>query len=158
MTLIKVHINADMQNEDLKKKRASNESFWLRGQPEVTIEQIKTGDQKGKWQTQVHGFDYFNTKTGELESGDANQIAVWMLDTDYDGRSLYPSHVFFPIADAKGGWAKLANDLKAEIDSDIIEAYRGTVSLPFEVGGNGRIAVQIVDDRGIESLKVVEVD
>ena len=46
MTLIKVHMNADMQNEDLKKKRVSNESFWLMGQPEVTIEQIKTGDHK----------------------------------------------------------------------------------------------------------------
>ena len=158
MTLIKVYMNADMQNEDLKKKRASNENFWLMGQPEVTIEQIKTGDHKGKWQTQVHGFDYFNTKTGELESGGASQIAVWMLDTDYDGRSLYPSQVFFPMADAKSGWTKLAKDLKAEIDSDMIETYRGTVSLPFEVGENGRIAVKIVDDRGIESLKVMEIE
>ena len=62
------------------------------------------------------------------------------------------------MADAKGGWAKLAKDLKAEIDSDMIKAYRGTVSLPFEVGENGRIAVKIVDDRCIESLKVMEVD
>ena len=45
----------------------------------------------------------------------------------------------------------------AGIDGDMIEAYRGTVSLPFEVGGNGGVAVKIVDDRGIEGLKVVEV-
>ena len=106
----------------------------------------------------MHGFDYFNTKTGELESGGAKQIAVWILDTDYDGRSLYPSQVFFPMADAKGGWAKLANDLNAETDSDMIETYCGTVSLPFEVGENGRIAVKIVDNRGIESLKVMEIE
>jgi adenine-specific DNA-methyltransferase len=37
-----------------------------------------------------------------------------------------------------------------------IEAYRGTVSLPFAAGKNGRVAVKIVDDRGIESLKIVE--
>ena len=109
-------------------------------------------------QVTIQGFDYFNTKTGELESGDANKIAVWMLDTDYDGRSLYPSQVFFPMADSKGGWAKLAKNLKAEIDEDMIEAYRGTLSLPFEPGKNGRVAVKIVDDRGIESLKVVEIE
>ncbi len=39
----------------------------------------------------------------------------------------------------------------------MIEAYRGTVSLPFTAGDHQRIAVKIVDDRGIESLKVMEV-
>jgi adenine-specific DNA-methyltransferase len=39
----------------------------------------------------------------------------------------------------------------------LIEQYRGTVSLPFEPGKHKRIAVKIVDDRGIESLKVMEV-
>jgi adenine-specific DNA-methyltransferase len=46
---------------------------------------------------------------------------------------------------------------EAEIDPELIKAYRGTVSLPFEPGKYRRIAVKIVDDRGIESLKVVEV-
>ena len=157
VTMLKAQMNADMQNQDLKKKRASNESFWLVGQPDITIEQIRKGDFTGQWQVQVNGFDYFNTKTGELESGDENKIAVWMLDTDYDGRSLYPSQVFFPMADSKGGWAKLAKNLKAEIDEGLIEVYRGTLSLPFELDKNNRIAVKIVDDRGIESLKVVNI-
>jgi adenine-specific DNA-methyltransferase len=39
----------------------------------------------------------------------------------------------------------------------LVEAYRGTVSLPFETGEYKRIAVKVIDDRGIESLKVVEV-
>lgn len=81
-----------------------------------------------------------------------------MLDTDYDGRSLYPRQVFFPMAGAKEGWARLAKNLKAEIDEELIEAYRGTVSLPFTPGENRRIAMKIVDDRGIESLKVMEVE
>jgi adenine-specific DNA-methyltransferase len=45
----------------------------------------------------------------------------------------------------------------AEIDPELAKAYRGTVSLPFEAGNYNRVAVKIVDDRGIESLKVVEV-
>ena len=88
VTLLKAQMNADLLTDDLKKKRASNESFWLIGQPD--------------------------------------------------------------------GWAKLAKALKAEIDATRMEAYRGTVSLPFEAGKHGRAAVKIVDDRGVESLKIVE--
>jgi len=105
----------------------------------------------------VHGFDYYNTRTGPVESGGADKIAVWMLDTDYDGRCLYPRQVFFPLADKNGGWARLAKSLKAELNESLIEKYRGTESLPFELGKYKRIAVKIVDDRGVESLKVMDV-
>ncbi len=57
------------------------------------------------------------------------------------------------VQDIPEGWARLARVLKAEIDPDLIEAYRGTVSLPFEPGKHRRIAVKIVDDRGTESLE-----
>lgn len=158
MQLLKVQMNADLLTDDLKKKRASNESFWLIGQPDVQVERIAKGEDKGKVRVSVHGFDYYNTKTGGIESGGEAQIAVWLLDTDYDGRSLYPRQVFFPMAGAKEGWARLAKNLKAEVDEELIEAYRGTVSLPFAPGEHRRIAVKIVDDRGIESLKVMGFD
>ena len=157
MTFLKVQMNPDLLTEDLKKKRASNESFWLMGQPDVEVRVIKTGEHKGKLEVEVHGFDYYNTKTGQIESGDTARIALWMLDPDYDGRSLLPRQVFFPMADESGGWARLARNLKAEIDTERIEAYRGTVSLPFESGAHKRVAIKIVDDRGIESLKIVPV-
>jgi len=83
---------------------------------------------------------------------------MWMLDTDsdYDGRSLLARQVFFPMAGENDGWARLARNLKAEIDEELIEKYRGTVSLPFEAGEHQRVAVKIVDDRGIESLKLLD--
>ncbi len=155
VTLIKAQMNADLLTDDLKKKRASNESFWLIGQPDVELEPVFNDE--GKVRVTVRGFDYYNTKTGNVESGGADRIALWMLDPDYDGRSLFPRQVFFPMAGAKDGWTKLAHNLKAEIDEEQIKAYRGTVSLPFEAGEHQRIAVKIVDDRGIESLKIVEI-
>ncbi|MYI04063.1 MAG: site-specific DNA-methyltransferase, partial [Chloroflexi bacterium] len=158
VTLLKAQMNADLLTEDLKRKRASNESFWLIGQPDVLVEAISDGDEAGKYRVNVHGFDYYNTKTGNVESGGAEKIAMWMLDTDYDGRSLYPRQVFFPMAGSNDGWARLARNLKAEIDQELIEAYRGTRSLAFEPGEHRRVAVKIVDDRGIESLKVVGLD
>jgi adenine-specific DNA-methyltransferase len=154
MTFLTAQMNADLLTEDLKKKRASNQSFWLVGRPDVELRQIKKGEHKDKWEVEVKGFDYYNTRTGTIDSGDPSRSAMWLLDTDYDGRSLYPRQVFFPLADADGGWARLARNLKAEIDPDLIEAYRGTVSLPFEPGK--RIAVKVIDDRGIESLKIVD--
>lgn len=168
VTLLKVQMNTDLLTDDLKKKRASNESFWLMGQPEVRLKKVasekegktkKSKDEKTiQYQVEVLGFDYYNTKTGNVESGGTERIAMWMLDFDYDGRSLFPRQVFFPMAGEKDGWSKLAKNLKAVIDEELIEAYRGTVSLPFEIGDNKRIAVKIVDDRGIESLKIIEID
>lgn len=61
------------------------------------------------------------------------------------------------MADDEEGWAKLARNLKAEIDAELIEAYRGTISLPFEPGKHKRVAIKVIDDRGIESLKVVDI-
>lgn len=158
VTLLKAQMSADLLTDDLKKKRASNDSFWLMGQPDVELRNIAAGERKGEWQMEVYGFDYFDTRTGELVSGGVANIAMWLLDPDYDGRSLNPRQVFFPMAGEKDGWARLARSLKAEIDEELVEAYRGTVSLPFELGKHRRAAVKIVDDRGIESLKVIEVE
>jgi adenine-specific DNA-methyltransferase len=72
--------------------------------------------------------------------------------------SLFPQQVFFPMAGDGEGWARLAKSLRAEIDEERIESYRGTESLPFEAGKHRRVAVKIVDDRGIESLRILDLE
>jgi len=161
MTFLTAQMNADLLTDDLKKKRTSNQSFWLVGRPDVEIRPApRTAGvppaTSPLYIAEVRGFDYYNTRTGTIESGDTTKIAMWLLDTDYDGRSLYPRQVFFPLSDEDEGWAKLARNLKAEIDPDLIEKYRGTISLPFVLGDHKRIAVKVIDDRGIESLKVLQ--
>ena len=106
----------------------------------------------------VNGFDYYNTRTGEVESGDSSKIVMWMIDTDYDGRSIYPQQVFFPMDGKSGGWNKLAKTLQTSIDEDLIIKYRGTQSIPFDVGSYKRVAVKITDNRGIESLKIINIE
>lgn len=158
VTLLKAQMNADLLTADLKKKRAGNESFWLIGQPDVQVERVSDGRGSAKYRVRVQGFDYYNIKTGDVESGSENRIALWMLDPDYDGRSLFPHQVFFPMAGAHDGWSRLARNLKAKIDSSLIQSYSGNVSLPFESGTHGRVAIKIVDDRGIESLRVIDLE
>ena len=156
MQLLKAQMNADLLTDDLRKKRSSNESFWLIGQPDVILRKMSpSGGGKGEefYQVEVMGFDYYNPKTGNVESGGKKNIAMWMLDTDYDNRSLFPSQVFFPMAGSGDGWDKLARNLKAEIDEEKIESFKGTISLPFKPGS--AVAVKIIDDRGIESLRVI---
>jgi adenine-specific DNA-methyltransferase len=107
---------------------------------------------------EVNGFDYFDTTKGELVSGGKAKIAMWLLDTDYDERSLFPRQVFFPLAGKGEGWQKLKKNIRAELNEDLLEQFHGTVSLPFEAGDNRKIAVKIVDDRGIESLKIIPLE
>jgi adenine-specific DNA-methyltransferase len=151
ITALKAQMNTDLLTEDLKKARSSNQSFWLMGQPEVEVRTRKDG----QLEVEVHGFDYFDTAKGELVSGGKSKIAMWALDTDYDERSLFPRQVFFPMAGKGEGWEKLKRNIRAELDESRLEAFHGTVSLPFAAGDNRKIAVKIVDDRGIESLKVM---
>ena len=154
ITALKAQMNTDLLTEDLKKARSSNQSFWLMGQPDVLLSATKDG----LWQVEVNGFDYFDTAKGELVSGGKAKIAAWQLDTDYDGRSLFPHQVFFPMAGKDEGWMKLKKDIRAELDAELLQAFTGTVSLPFAAGDNRMVAVKIVDDRGIESLKVMRLD
>lgn len=154
ITALKAQMNTDLLTEDLKKARSSNQSFWLMGQPDVDVRKTKDG----RFQVEVNGFDYFDTTKGELVSGGKGKIAMWLLDTDYDERSLFPRQVFFPLAGKGEGWQKLKKDIRAELNEELLEHFHGTVSLPFESGDNRKVAVKIVDDRGIESLKIIPLE
>lgn len=155
VTLLKAQMNTDLMTEDLKKKRSSDQSFWLVGQPDVEL--IHDKRTKDKYKVKVNGFDYYDVKKGVVESGGTNRIAMWMLDTDYDGMCIEPDMVFFPMSGKKDGWNKLAKTLRTEINMDLIGKYAGTESLWFTAQPNTAIAVKIIDDRGIESLKVIRI-
>lgn len=156
VTVLKVQMNTDLMTEDLKKKRSSNQSFWLVGQPDVEL--VKDGRSKDKYKVIVHGFDYYDVKKGIVTSGTDSNIAMWMLDTNYDPMNcIEPSQVFFPMEGKKGGWNKLAKTLKAEINPDLIQKYAGNESIWFTAEPNTLVAVKIIDDRGIESLRVMKV-
>ena len=152
--LLKAQMNTDLLTSDLKKKQSSSESFWLVGQPDVEVSKNKDG----KFVVTVNGFDYYNPKTGEVQSGGKKEIAMWMLDTDYDGRSIFPTQVFFPMASSKDGWNKIAKNLKSELNEDLLEKFEGTESIAFSSGDYKRCAVKIIDNRGIESFCIKNLD
>lgn len=148
--ILKAQMSVDLLTADLRKKRSSNQSYWLIGQPDVEV--IK--EKGGKYKVCVNGFDYYNPISGEIESKSNAHIAMWFLDTDYDERSLFPDQVFFPMKDSKRDWTRLAKALNGEIDEELIEAFTGVESLPFDAGEEKKIAVKIIDNRGIESFVI----
>lgn len=157
IAILKAQMGADLLVGDLRRGDPHADSFMLLGQPDARIEHA--GD--GKYRVRVHGFDYYDARNGRIESGGPSRIAMWMLDTDYDGRSLYPQQVFFPMAAGGGGrdagWGNLAGALRGHVDPDAIARYAGTESIEFEAGEHGKAAVKIIDDRGIELVRILEV-
>lgn len=153
MQILRAQMNTDLLTKDLKKKANTNRPFWLIGEPDIDVH--KTED--GKYQVEVKGFDYYDPRTQELKGGSIDKIAVWMLDTDYDNKSLFPSQIFFPMQDKKRDWTKLAKALNGEVDEELLEQYTGMVSIPFTPSDKRIIAVKIVDDRGVEMLIVKKV-
>ena len=142
-------IDPDIFMQDLKGAKTEGDTpFWLVGQPDIALETCDDG----KHIVEITGFDYFDPARGTCITGGAEKVAVWLLNTDYDGRTLRPSQIFFPAND---GWSKLAKDLKAVIALDLIAAYKGSKSLPFATGDYKRAAVKVIDKRGVESMRIV---
>ncbi|MBE9508947.1 MAG: DNA methyltransferase, partial [Chloroflexi bacterium] len=59
---------------------------------------------------------------------------------------------FFPDSNA---WDKLARALKTVVDPARFAAFSGTRSLPFQVGEHKRVAVKVIDPRGNEVMRVM---
>lgn len=162
-TYYMVDINKDLMNLNLKSpKSAKSATFWMIGQPDVELE--KSEDE---YVVEIRGFDYMNPRTGEMSSGNTDNIAMWSLDTNYDGRCMYPRQVFFPMSGSIGEklYDKMLKSLKAVIDEDRLESYKGTRSLPFRPSntlggaeGTKKIAVKVVDEAGRETMRVLNLD
>lgn len=63
----------------------------------------------------------------KIQDGDTMKIAPRTPDTDDDGHSPHPSQVFLRASAPKDGRSRLANNLQAEIDEELIQRYKGMV-------------------------------
>ena len=145
--VLTVQMNTDLQMTDLLKRQFRNQSFTLVGQPDVAL----VRDTEGMLTAEVLGFDYYDPVRQTMTSRGAANIAMWMVDGNYDGRCVNPEQCLFPGADV---WRRLEATLRGTIAPERLRAYQGTKSLPFKPGENRKVAVKIIDDKGFESLRV----
>lgn len=146
-----VRMNVDLlMGEDLAKTGAGN-LFTVFGEPDIELR--STGE--GQVVVDLKGVDVFDPTTGEIRSDDTSQIALWMIDTNYNEESFFVRHCYF--TGGNDPYKRLKAALKAEIEPDAWESLYRTESRPFDKPETGRIAVKVINDYGDEVMKVFEV-
>ena len=144
-------MNADLvMGEELKKTGAGN-LFTVFGQPDIEIERLDGN----KLRVEIKGVDVYDPNTGELRSRDTDRIALWMIDTDYNGESFFVRHCYF--TGGQDPYGRLRRALKAEIDEEAWASLYDTTSRPFAQPESGKIAVKVINDYGDEVMQVFDV-
>jgi len=145
------HIRPDVTMGDLLKDSADSQLFTVFGLPRVRLEKEKGG----MFSVEMQGVDIYNPVENKIQPTDANRVAAWFLDSDYDGRTFCITQAFFPD---KTAWDKLARALEGHVDGSRFAALAGTTSLSFPLGKHKRVAVKAIDPRGNEAMRVLRLD
>ena len=149
--VLKARMNADLHMaEDLKNTGKGN-LFVIFGEPDIDI--LPADD--GQIRVKVNGVDVFDPSTGEVRSDNADGIACWFIDTDYNEESFFVRHAYF--LGANDPYKALKTTLKAEINEEAWETLHSDTSRPFDKPEDGRIAVKVINHLGDEVMKVFRV-
>ena len=149
--VLKARMNADLHMaEDLKNTGKGN-LFVIFGEPDIDL----LTDKDGKIRVKVKGVDVFKPQTGEVESCNADGIACWFVDTDYNEESFFVRHAYF--LGANDPYSALKTTLKAEINAEAWATLNSDTSRPFDKPKQGRIAVKVINHLGDEVMKVFKV-
>jgi adenine-specific DNA-methyltransferase len=144
MAQIRPDVNPAM--DGLLKDTPGSQLFTVFGSPRINLKPAEDN----QWQIEMEGMDIFDPVTNEILPTNQEKVAAWFLDSDYDGRTFCITQAFFPD---KSAWDKLDKALKGSID---VSSFTGILSLPFPKGQHGRAAVKVIDPRGNEVMKVVD--
>jgi adenine-specific DNA-methyltransferase len=149
--VLKARMNADLHMaEDLKNTGKGN-LFVIFGEPDIDL----IGEKDGKLRVKVNGVDVFKPQTGEVISDNADGIACWFIDTDYNEESFFVRHAYF--LGANDPYSALKTTLRAEIDPEAWATLHSDTSRPFDKPTKGRIAVKVINHLGDEVMKVFKV-
>jgi adenine-specific DNA-methyltransferase len=154
--VLKARMNAELHMaEDLKNTGKGN-LFVIFGEPDIDIQPVADGPDRGKIRVKINGVDVFHPSSGEVRSDNADGIACWFIDTDYNEENFFVRHAYF--LGANDPYKSLKTTLKAEINEDAWSTLNSDVSRPFDKPKSGRIAVKVINHLGDEVMKVFRVE
>jgi adenine-specific DNA-methyltransferase len=145
--VLKARMNADLHMADDLKNTGSGNLFVIFGEPDIDL--LEEEDQV---RVKINGVDVFDPSTGEVRSDDADGIACWFIDTDYNGESFFVRQAYF--LGANDPYKALKTTLKAEIDEDAWASLNSDTSRAFPRPSTGRVAVKVINHLGDEVMKV----
>jgi len=149
--VLKARMNADLHMADDLKNTGKGNLFVIFGEPDIDI--LQTEDDK--IQIKINGVDVFDPSSGEVRSDNADGIACWFIDTDYNEESFFVRHAYF--LGANDPYKSLKTTLRAEINEEAWESLHSDTSRPFNKPKSGRIAVKVINHLGDEVMKVFKV-
>jgi len=149
--VLKARMNADLHMADDLKNSGKGNLFVIFGEPDLEILTEKNGQTRVK----VKGVDVFHPSTGEVRSDNADGIACWFIDTDYNEESFFVRHAYF--LGQNDPYNALKTTLKAEINQEAWESLHSDTSRHFDKPASGRIAVKVINHLGDEVMKVFKV-
>ena len=149
--ILKARMNADLHMADDLKNTGKGNLFVIFGEPDIDI----LDAEESQIQVKVNGVDVFHPNTGEIRSDNADGIACWFVDTDYNQESFFVRHAYF--LGANDPYKSLKTTLKAEINQEAWETLHSDTSRPFPKPTSGRIAVKVINHLGDEVMKVFRV-
>ncbi|WP_424535520.1 site-specific DNA-methyltransferase [Sphaerisporangium viridialbum] len=150
LPILLVRMNSDLVMADVLKKTGTGNLFMVFGEPDIDIQATGEGVV-----VEIRGIDVYDPTRGEIRSNDTGEIALWMIDTNYDGESFFVRHCYF--TGGNDPYARLKKALKAEIDEAAWASLYTTRSLPFRPPDTGKIAVKVINHYGDEVLQVYDV-
>ena len=160
--VLKARMNADLHMADDLKNTGKGNLFVIFGEPDISLlppedapEDANIADYN-MVRIRVNGVDVFKPQTGEIQSDNADGIACWFIDTDYDEESFFVRHAYF--LGANDPYKALKNTLKAEINEEAWSTLNSDTSREFKKPEGGRIAVKVINHLGDEVMKVFRVD
>jgi len=148
--VLKARMNADLHMADDLKNTGKGNLFVIFGEPDIDLT-----EKDGKLRVKVNGVDVFKPQTGEVISDNADGIACWFIDTDYNEESFFVRQAYF--LGANDPYSALKTTLKAEIDPEAWATLHSDISRPFNKPKTGRIAVKVINHLGDEVMKVFRV-
>jgi adenine-specific DNA-methyltransferase len=149
--VLKARMNADLHMADDLKNTGKGNLFVIFGEPDIDL----ITEKNGKLRVKVNGVDVFKPQTGEVISDNADGIACWFIDTDYNEESFFVRHAYF--LGANDPYSALKTTLKAEINPAAWAMLHSDTSRPFDKPKTGRIAVKVINHLGDEVMKVFRV-
>jgi adenine-specific DNA-methyltransferase len=118
-------------------------------------DEIAEAGEDAELHVKANGVDVFKPQTGEVISDEADSIACWFIDTDYNEESFSVRHAYF--LGANDPYSSLTTTLKTEINADAWATLSSDTSRPFEKPKNGRIAIKVINHLGDKVMKVFRV-